>query len=421
MPPQQNDPYQAPQEPVTPPPSTGDEHPFIEPQLGDSGDPSFKRRVFLWYATRIGAVLLVLGLLVGGGVAIYNAMNQGGEAPQAQDESQELYEGDGSDISDTMLPNSEWICPSGYSNDIDDETRCVADKAATVALTKSYSCKSGYLKSGSGDSTTCRKTVGGTTKTASASKSYSCPSGYTRSGSTCSRTVTKSATTTYTCPSGYTRSGTKCTKTTTTYKTPIATCKEGYVKSGSGTKATCTHTIKPNKNGTCKKGYTKKNGKCVRTEVPVFSCPSGYAKSGSGRNTTCSKITVSTVNATVKKTCPSGYSLSGSTCKKTEKKSASVKYTCPSGYWLSGSTCYQTIGGTTTTVKPTVKTSCKSGYVKTADGKQCEKTERDTKDAELVQTCEENWELLKDDINGSQCVLVDENKTGGSSDSGTEG
>lgn len=61
-----------------------------------------------------------------------------------------------------------------------------------------------------------------------------------------------------------------------------------------------------------------------------------------------------------------------------------------------------------TTVKPTVKTSCQSGYKQSSDGKRCEKSERDTKEAELVQTCEDGWKLLKDETNGSQCVLTEE-------------
>lgn len=428
MPPQQDDPHQQrPQDlpPIQPgPPSSYtetpseqpptdyqtnvEEHPFIEPQVGDSNSPSFKRRLLLWYATRIGALVLVLGLFTGGGVGVYNAYRSGDTQPK-QDTEQALYEGDGSDISDTTVPNSEWVCPEGYSNDTEDETICVSDRPETVALTKTYSCKDGYTKYGEGASTTCQKVTGqSTTRTTAASVSYVCPSGYSRSGKTCSRTSTISASTTYTCPSGYTRSGTKCTKTTVVYGNVTATCPSGYKKSGRGTSATCTRTIEPRNNGTCRSGFTKKQGKCVRTVMPSFSCPSGYAKSGSGRNTRCSKISVSTISATAKKTCPSGYRLSGSTCRKTSTTSASARYSCPSGYGLSGTTCYQTVGGTVSTVKPTVKTSCKTGYQKSSDGKRCEKSERDTKEAELVQTCDEGWELLKDETNGSQCVLTEE-------------
>lgn len=428
MPPQQDDPHQPPQDlpPVQPGSPSGypdtsyerppasyeanveEEHPFIEPQLGTNNDPSFRRRLILWYATRISAVVVVLGLLVGGGIGIFNA-TRSANSPDKEADTQALYDGDGSDISDTTLPNSEWRCEEGYSNSPDDETVCISDKVETTALTKAYSCPSGYLKYGEGDKTTCQKVTGQTTtRTVKASVSYVCPSGYTRSGTTCTRTSTTSPSTTYICPSGYTRSGTKCTKTSVTYGNVYATCPSGYKKSGRGTSATCTRTIEPNSNGKCKAGYKKKNGKCVRTVMPIFSCASGYARSGSGRNTRCSKITVTTVSATAKKTCPSGYKLSGSTCRRTSTTSASVRYSCPSGYGLSGSTCYQTVGGTVVTAKPNVKTSCKSGYQKSGDGKRCEKSERDTKEAELIQTCDEGWELLKDETNGSQCVLRDE-------------
>jgi hypothetical protein len=428
MPPQEDDPHQQrPMDlpPIQPGPASSyvevpneqppaerqldvEEHPFIEPQVGNTNDPSLKRRLILWYATRIGALVVVLGLFVGGGVGVYNAYHSGDAQPK-QDTEQALYEGDGSDISKTTIPNSDWVCAEGYSNDPKDETICVSDATKTAALTKAYSCEDGYIKYGEGDNTSCQKVTGqSSTRTAKASISYTCPSGYSRSGTKCSRTLTATPSTTYTCPSGYTRNGTKCTKTTISYGGVIASCPSGYKKSGRGTSATCTKTIEPNANGTCKSGFKKRNGKCVRTVMPSFSCPSGYAKSGSGRNTRCSKITVTTISATATKTCPSGYSLSGSSCSRTSTTSASARYSCPSGYGLSGATCYQTIGGTVTKVKPIVKTSCPSGYKQSSDGKRCEGSERDKKEAVLVQTCEEGWKLLKDETNGSQCVLTEE-------------
>ena len=416
MPPQQNDPYQPyPPEPVP------EEHPFIEPQLAGSNS-SYQKKVLIWYATRIGAVVLVLGLLIAGGIGIYNASRANNNADIAQEQqdqpqdtqqfegdSQELYDGDGSDISQTAEPDVSWTCTSGFKNDTRDETKCVGQKKSTVALTKTYTCPSDYIKYGTGASTTCQKVVGGgRTEKRSASTSYSCPKGYTRAGSSCNRKTTKAVTVTYSCPSGYTLSGKTCTKSTTYYGTVIATCKgDGFKKSGSGTKATCTKTINPNKNGKCKKNFTKKGKKCVRTKTPSFSCPSGYAKSGSGRNTICSRISVSTRSASVKKSCSSGYTRSGDTCVKTTKRAATKKYSCSSGYRLSGSSCYRTIGGTVVTAKPSVKTSnCPSGYKRLSGGERCEKTTPEVKAAKRVLSCDDGWELLKDEVNGAQCVLV---------------
>ena len=58
---------------------------------------------------------------------------------------------------------------------------------------------------------------------------------------------------------------------------------------------------------------------------------------------TCTRR-VSASGSNISYTCPSGYSLSGSTCRKTDVRGPnkiSGYYTCPSGYTLSGSLCYK--------------------------------------------------------------------------------
>ena len=86
-----------------------------------------------------------------------------------------------------------------------------------------------------------------------------------------------------------------------------------------------------------------------------YYCSSGYSLSG----TTCKKTT--TIEADYSSGyyyCSSGYTLSGTTCKKTTTTSASYSspyYSCPSGYTRSGTTCKKT-----DTVSVTGKNVCGS-------------------------------------------------------------
>ena len=452
-----------------------EEHPFIAPQLDDGGSSSGSSRLFAWYALRIGIVLVVLGLLIGGGIGIYRAVNpkKAAQVVSTEDtgeDNQELYEGDGSDISDTQQPSSAWKCEKGYKADSDDETLCLKNATKTVNVKKTFSCPTGYTKYGDGEGTTCQKVTGAShTLTASVSTSYSCSSGYQRSGKSCKRTVTKAAQKVYSCASGYTQSGsgasTTCKKTVVSYGTVGVRCASGYSREGSGINAKCKRTVAAKKNTTytcptgfnrsgtvcrkwvkqnkakkCPSGYVKRDGKCLRqikatSHVsytctagytrsgtscfvygnPDYYCPSGYAESGSGTSTRCKKIAVYTRRPSVKSVCSSGYSLSGSTCRKTETTSAAAHYSCPSGYGRSGSKCYKTVGGTVTSASPKVKRTCPSGYDLLSSKEECSKTSNSEKPAKMVETCDDGWELLKDEENGSQCVKT------ANDDSGTEG
>ena len=86
----------------------------------------------------------------------------------------------------------------------------------TPTSSTSYTCPSGYKKTGSGSSTKCTKETK-TYTNPNTSYSYSCPSGSTQIGSGSSMTCRKTTSITptyyedyYTCPSGYTLSGNLC-------------------------------------------------------------------------------------------------------------------------------------------------------------------------------------------------------------------
>ena len=249
-----------------------------------------------------------------------------------------------------------------------------------VDVDSSYTCPSGYTRSGN----TCYKSVSATAE--SETVSYTCPSGYTRSGSKCIKTETINATastgrTTYTCPRGYTLSGTKCTKTTTStvsatkstdkvYKYgTFQSAPSGYICSTS-TQYVCTSS------SNCP-GYITVYTSCYKNQT-TYTCPSGYTKSG----TKCTRTTTSTVNATANAgattyTCPSGYTKSGTKCTKTITIDADVvggglNYTCPSGYSLEGKRCYKY---TSADIDYDYTYTCPSGYIRSGSGSstQCYK------------------------------------------------
>ncbi len=469
MPPQTptpQDPYTPPEIPGDPPVLSHDQsapgvmpeydqQSFIAPQIGGE-DPTYKSRLFMWYGMRVGAVLLVLGLLIGGGVAAFTAFGGHKNAPVAQQSSDAA-----SDASSTKQPTVAWECSDGYTQSPDDETVCVKD-ADTVDLETTYSCPSGYTKYNSGAKTTCQQASGDyKTQTVAATVSYYCPSGYSRSGSNCSRTVSKAASTTYKCPSGYTVSGTKCQKSSTQYTPAVASCPTGYTVSGTSVtakcirkiaatkkttyscpsgytmstdKKTCTRSVKPT-NGTCPSGYKKVSStKCTRTIstsskvtyscpsgytlssttctstiAPTLTCPSGFTKSGTGTGTLCKKAVVTTISASASKTCSSGYKLSGSTCTSTTTKKAYGYYVCPTGYATqAGSKCTRTVGGTLKTAKAIPKKACPKGYNMTDSGDKCQVPSTETKPATKVEACDEGWELSKDASGTSTCVQATE-------------
>ena len=155
---------------------------------------------------------------------------------------------------------------------------------------------------------------------------------------TCSYSVKTGTTTntTYTCPSGYTRNGTTCTKSTTT--TVAATTGTKCTKRSTTDCETCSTSAKKliNPNGTsaeCKNKTSLNN--CGTNCCTTYSCTT---------NSTTGKIQVYQQT----KTCTKWR------CTKTE-----TTYSCPSGYTLNGTTCSTT---TTSSIEATKNTTTTDNY-----------------------------------------------------------
>lgn len=129
----------------------------------------------------------------------------------------------------------------------------------------------------------------------------------------------------------------------------VYSCPSGYSKKGSGLSTICykyeTATKTTEKTPYCVAGYDlTQDNQCVKTVAAtrvesemIYTCPSGYAKRGNGAATTCYKKT----------TTDSYYyctnneaTLTGTRCI-IKAKTSFTGYSCPSGYTLYGSTCYQ--------------------------------------------------------------------------------
>lgn len=106
----------------------------------------------------------------------------------------------------------------------------------------------------------------------------------------------------------------------------------------------------------CPSGTSLSNGNCTGTETTgatpsAYKCPSGYGASGTIIATTiCSKVvTASPTKSSGQYYCPGGYTPTGTvssttTCSKTVTASSQVAtYTCPTGWTLSSSSCSQSV------------------------------------------------------------------------------
>ena len=186
---------------------------------------------------------------------------------------------------------------------------------------------------------------------------YACPSGYTLSGSNCNGSTSAAATATPSCNghgtltnSTISSTGTYCLLLNYSYKVysdPEQNC--AALASSFGL------VMDPNSSSNGIPTY-----RCILTPKITYSCPSGATLSGS----TCTRPV--TQAATVSGyTCSSG-TLSGSSCVTSTTSAASASYSCPSGQSLSGTTCTAT---STTTVAGTPIYSCPSGY--TLSGASC--------------------------------------------------
>ena len=130
----------------------------------------------------------------------------------------------------------------------------------------------------------------------------------------------------------------------------------------------------------CSKDYNLVGDTCVKEQIDShnptvrYTCPSGYSSSGSGASMKCSKNVTQSTSPTIDYSCPDGYTLSGETCTKT----TNVEYnwympSCPSGCSFKGS-YYSSCECKTTATKTPV---CLSGYTLNSSKNQCTKTTKE--------------------------------------------
>ncbi len=281
---------------------------------------------------------------------------------------------------------SDYRCTTGDS--LTGTTCTNTTSYAATYQSGAYTCPSGGTLSG----TTCTYTYNASYHSAY----YYCPSGGTLSGTTCTNNY--SATYHpggYYCPSGGTLSGTTCTTSyTASYSPAYYDCPNGGTLNASNQceKAanashtyTCPHSQDTVVGTTCHHdrpayttkagcegaGYTWSGGSCYSVHAAddwvtysctgswtlygnicwqygayhaeYYYCPSGGTLSG----TTCSSSYAASYSAAYYD-CPSGGTLSGTTCYNSYNASYSAAYyDCPSGGSLSGTTCTYTYTATT--------------------------------------------------------------------------
>ena len=318
-----------------------------------------------------------------------------------------------------------YLCPSGYTlNGTKCSKKTTDTKNATASTKTTYSCPSGYTLNG----TKCsKKTTSSINATANKKTTYSCPSKYTLNGTKCNKVTTSSINatankkTTYSCPNGYTLNGTKCSKTTTATKNATANTTYGdWVYQGKYTFNSIQYTSDTRKvvrvsssiNTDCTTNCTTNTWTYLvynRSKKTTYSCPSGYTLNG----TKCKKTTTATKNATASTkttySCPSGYGLGGTKCYKgsmtTKNATANTKttYSCPSGYTLNGTKCKKTTTATkNATANKKTTYSCPSGY--TLNGTKCSKKTTDTKTATKNEKVTYSCSNKDYTLNGDKCT-----------------
>ena len=345
----------------------------------------------------------------------------------------------GTDIQTVPLTLT-YSCPAGYASS---GSTCTKTTTYTASPTVTYSCPSGYTLSG----TTCSETL-------TQAATPSCPSGYTYDSSTgqCTETLTQAATPS--CPSGYTLSGTTCTETTTTNnltfsgnidyeQSPFFTGQNNTISAGvasgfigaitysngsfggsltesgvpmiigSGNSITGTGVTYSNTSGnysiTFLGSITYSGGSfsgtiyynaivnSVNTTTSIISGQGSNivgvsAGDMTGTISATPSATTTTTTATPTYSCPSGYTLSGTTC--SETNTATPTYSCPTGYTLSGTTCSETL-----TQAATPNYSCPSGYTYDSSTGQCTDTTTQTSPQTPTPTCPSGYSW-----NGAVCT-----------------
>ena len=317
-----------------------------------------------------------------------------------QYEYEKITDGKWGDFGEWSQWSKDTITKTEYRNV---ETKEVTEKTGTLVdvidakkdVKTTYSCPSGYTLNG----TKCsKKTTNTKNATASTKTTYSCPSGYTLNGTKCSKktTATKNATankkTTYSCPSGYTLNGTKCNKVTTSSinatanKKTTYSCSSGYTLNGTKCSKKTTDTKNATANTTygdwVSQGKQTFNTVQYSTDTRRVVLVASYIKTDCTSNCTTNKWVYLIMNRSKKTTysCPSGYTLNGTKCKKTttatKNATANKKttYSCPSGYTLNGTKCSKKTTDTKTATKNEKLTYSCSNKDYTLNGDKCTKT-----------------------------------------------
>lgn len=192
--------------------------------------------------------------------------------------------------------------------------------------------------------------------------------------------------TSYSCPKGYTLKGKYCYTETFGDRIPaeeIISEEKTYYEDA--------------------KKNTDKEVKIYTQVIPekgetTYTCPAGYELDG----TVCKKDEYTDPIHEKGYTCPTGYTLNGNYCYKTTTISATPEYTytCPSGYTKSGTTCSKVIESSP--VQKLVGYTCPSGCTAKGDGSTC--TTKTTKDAKATKkldyySCPSGYSK-----NGSKCT-----------------
>lgn len=243
---------------------------------------------------------------------------------------------------EVVTNNYQYSCPTGYVLDgkscYSKSSTITATPIAQYKTTSSRTVKASYKKVD--DTYEYVEPVEITTP-----ETYSCPSNSTLVGNKCM--VTKDYKTTYTCSSFYPKkSGSRC------YYTDSAT------QAWTNWTYIAEQTFSSKKTSTSTKKYEllrtyKENGKtkyvyAYSTRVKEYVCPTSNNETVELKGKKCYHY----VNATVTKTCATGYSLNadGSQCVKytdADKIASKTTYVCPTGYEQKGTgenmQCYKKI------------------------------------------------------------------------------
>ena len=212
-------------------------------------------------------------------------------------------------------------CPSGYTSaaGATAQNRCYINVSAgkyigTANSSTQTNCAAGKYKAAHtvyyGSTSSCSTCGAGTYSTGGAGSCSTCPSGYTSAaGATAQNKCYSTLTATMNANGG-------------SYSGSNATCNKYYGSTSCSVKFS---TVSPTRTGYTFNGWST----------------SSTSSSGTGVGGTANISNNTTFYATWKANCPTGYTLqSNGKCTKTY--AASVYYTCPSGGTLSGSTCTKT-------------------------------------------------------------------------------